>query len=269
MASPENSLGKCSDPMSKRLFPILLNPEPKIRRLRRQDGEAEFLAGRHSRIYELGRVIRIAIEFIRGFRSLHFVGPCVTVFGSARFPLDHPYCEQARRFSYLLGQAGFTIVTGGGPGIMQASNRGAREAGAPSIGCNIILPHEQSSNPFVDKVVTFYYFFVRKVMLVKYSYGFVIFPGGFGTLDELTEALTLIQTGKLYDFPVILIGKDYWQGLIDWLRNSPARAGTISEDDLDMLLLTDDLEEAAGHLTGLARDIGLKLTPPKATALQN
>ena len=248
--------------MSRRLFPILMNPEPKVRRLRRSDGEAQFLAGRHSRLYEFGRVVRIAIEFIRGFRALHFVGPCVTIFGSARFAPDHPYCEQARSLASILGKAGFTIVTGGGPAIMQSANRGAREVNAPSIGVNIILPHEQSANPFLDKVVTFYYFFVRKVMLVKYSYGFVIFPGGFGTLDELTEALTLIQTGKLYDFPIILVGKQYWQGLIDWLRASPLKEGTISKEDLDMLVLTDDLNEAAGHLTRLATDIGLKLKAP-------
>jgi uncharacterized protein (TIGR00730 family) len=240
-----------------------MNPEPKIRRLKRSDGEARFLAGRHSRLFELSRIIRIAIEFIRGFRALHFVGPCVTVFGSARIAADHPWAEQARSLSHKLACAGFTIVTGGGPGIMQASNRGAREARGPSIGCNIILPHEQTANPFVDRMVTFYYFFVRKVMLVKYSYAFVIFPGGFGTLDELMEAITLIQTGKLYDFPVILIGKDYWQGLFNWLRESPLKHGTISESDFDLLHLTDDLNEASSLICKLASDIGLRLDRPK------
>jgi len=247
--------------MARKLFPILLNPEPRVRRLKRHDGEAQFLAGRHSRLYELGRVIRIAIEFIRGFRALHFVGPCVTIFGSARIKNDHPWCAQSTEMAELLAKMGFTVVTGGGPGIMQAANAGAKKANGPSIGVNIILPHEQSSNPFLDKVVTFYYFFVRKVMLVKYSYAFVIFPGGFGTLDELTEAITLIQTGKLYDFPVILIGKSYWQGLIDWLKAQPLEHGTISKEDLELIHLTDDLHEAASLIQKLSSDIGLKLKP--------
>ena len=248
--------------MARRLFPILTNPEPRVRRLRRKDGEARFLAGRNTRLYELGRVIRIALEFIRGFRALHFVGPCVTLFGSARINASHPWCEQSREMGKKLSEMGFTVVTGGGPGIMQAANQGAFEAGGPSIGCNIILPHEQRSNPYLDKVVTFYYFFVRKVMLVKYSYAFVIFPGGFGTLDEMMEAITLIQTGKLYDFPVILIGKSYWKVLIDWLKESPLKYGTIAADDLNLLHLTDDLDEAAAIIRNLAGDIGLKLTPP-------
>jgi uncharacterized protein (TIGR00730 family) len=209
--------------------------------------ERLFLEGPHSRLWEFWRVVRIAHEFIRGFRALHFVGPCITVFGSARFTEEHAYYTLARTVGHRLSQMGFTIMTGGGPGIMEAANRGAKDAGGPSVGCNILLPHEQRPNTYVDRWLTFRYFFVRKVMLVKYSYAFIVMPGGLGTLDELFEALTLIQTKKIQDFPVILMGQAYWQPILDFLKHMTL-AGTISVADLDLLCLTDSVEEAAAHI---------------------
>jgi uncharacterized protein (TIGR00730 family) len=204
--------------------------------------ERRLLAGPRSRTNEFLRVLRIGVEFIRGFRALHFLGPCVTVFGSARFDERHRYYELARRAGQELAKMGFVVMTGGGPGIMEAANRGAKDVGGKSVGCNIILPHEQAANRYVDKVVTFNYFFVRKVMLVKYSQAFVVFPGGFGTLDEAFEAATLIQTGKIFNFPVIFFGIDYWQPLFDFLRGTLLAEKTIDLDDLDRLILTDDLD---------------------------
>jgi uncharacterized protein (TIGR00730 family) len=206
----------------------------------------EFLDGPKSRLSELGRIFRIAGEFLRGFRHLHFVGPCVTVFGSARFKEDHSYYALAREVGQRLARAGATVMTGGGPGIMEAANRGAREAGGYSIGCNIRLPVEQEPNPYLDRWITFRYFFVRKVMLVKYSYAFVVMPGGFGTLDELFEAVTLVQTRKIDSFPVILMGVDYWAPLLAFLRHTLVGAGTISESDLDLLTPTDSPDEVEG-----------------------
>ncbi len=200
----------------------------------------EFLAGPRARLDEFFRACRIFAEFIRGFRALHFVGPCVTVFGSARFPEGHPYYEVAREIGKGCAGLGMTVLTGGGPGIMEAANRGAREAGGRSIGCNIILPQEQKENPYLDKFVTFKYFFVRKVMLVKYSYAFVVLPGGFGTMDELFEALTLVQTRKVSGFPIILMGTDFWKPLLDLMRDRFIPAGTISPSDIDLLTVTDD-----------------------------
>jgi len=202
-----------------------------------------FLGGPRSRTSELLRVIRIASEFITGFRALHFVGPCVTVFGSARFGPEHRHYGMAREVGGRIARLGLTTMTGGGPGIMEAANRGAREAGGRSIGCNIVLPQEQKPNPYVDRFVTFRYFFVRKVMLVKYSYAFVVLPGGFGTLDELFEALTLVQTGKISDFPVILMGTDYWAPMLDFLRGTLAAQGTIAPKDLDLIHVTDSIDE--------------------------
>lgn len=240
--------------------------DPQKRKQRRKFEEARFLAGRHSRLKEFLRVIRIALEFIRGFRSLHWIGPAVTVFGSARFKEGDPYYELARQVGRHLAQEGFAVMTGGGPGIMEAANRGAQEAGGFSIGCNIILPHEQRPNPYLDRVVTFYYFFVRKVMLVKYSYAFVILPGGIGTLDEMSEAMTLIQTGKLYNFPIILMGGDYWEPFRAWLQETLVKRGAVSQDDLHFLHFTDSPEEMNRIIRKTAHGLGLQLAPLRANA---
>ncbi len=213
-----------------------------------QAPEDRFLEGPQSRGFELARAIRIFIECVRGFRALHFVGPCVTVFGSARFPETHPWYTLARAVGAGLAKHGFTTMTGGGPGIMEAANRGARDAGGKSIGCNIILPFEQKPNPYVDRSINFKYFFVRKVMLVKYSYGFIVMPGGFGTLDELFETLTLIQTDKISDFPVVLMGIEFWQPMLDFLRDRMVREGTIDAFDLGRFLVTDDPNEAVQYV---------------------
>jgi uncharacterized protein (TIGR00730 family) len=210
--------------------------------------EPVFLEGPRQRQFELAFAFRVFWEFIRGFRALHFVGPCVTVFGSARFAEGHRYYEEAR----LLGQQvvkdlGLTVMTGGGPGIMEAANRGAKEAGGASVGCNIVLPHEQVENPWLDKFVTIRYFFVRKVLLVKYSYAFVIFPGGFGTMDELFETLTLVQTKKITDFPIVVMGQDFYKPMQEYLKFM-VEQGTISPEDLDLLLFTDDPAEATAHI---------------------
>src|SRR5690349_16600997 len=213
-----------------------------------------FLEGPQNRTSELLRAVRIFFEFLRGFRALHFVGPCVTVFGSARFPENHRYYELGRQCGAELAKAGFTVMTGGGPGIMEAANRGAKEVGGRSIGCNIELPKEQAPNPYLDRWVTFKHFFVRKVMLVKYSYAFIAMPGGFGTLDEVTEAATLIQTGKIAGFPMVLMGVDFWKPLLDFMRDTLVKEGTIAATDMDLLFVTDSPEEAATRV----RDIGMK-----------
>ncbi len=207
-----------------------------------------FLGGPRSRLSEALRVARIAGEFVRGFRRLHFVGPCVTVFGSARFGEENPYYGLGREVGRGISASGLTVMTGGGPGIMEAANRGARDHGGMSIGCNIELPMEQEPNPYLDRWVTFRYFFVRKVMLVKYSVAFVILPGGFGTMDELFEALTLVQTGKIHAFPVILMGRDYWSPLLAFFRHTFVEAGTIAPGDLDLITLTDSPREAVGAI---------------------
>jgi uncharacterized protein (TIGR00730 family) len=190
------------------------------------------------------RVLRITGEFIHGFNQLAAVGAAVTVFGSARTPESDPYYLAARDLGKRLAEAGFAVVTGGGPGIMEAANRGAKDANGVSVGLNIELPHEQSINPYVTIPVNFRYFFTRKTMLAKYSEGFVMFPGGYGTFDEMFEALTLIQTGKLKQFPVILYGSAYWKGLVDWLRHATLASGYISPKDLDIFQMTDSTEEA-------------------------
>jgi uncharacterized protein (TIGR00730 family) len=205
--------------------------------------ERSFLQGPRPRMSELLSALRFLAEFIKGFRALHFVGPCVTVFGSARFLESHPYYALARTVGGRLARMGFTVMTGGGPGLMEAANRGAKEAGGRSVGCNVVLPTEQKLNPYVDDWVTFQHFFVRKVMLVKYSYAFVVLPGGIGTMDELFEALTLIQTRKIERFPVVLLGKDYWGVLADLLRQM-VQVGTIDAKDLHLYLLTDSVDEA-------------------------
>ena len=220
--------------------------------------DREMLEGPRSRFRELLTVVRAVSDFLRGFRTLHFVGPCVTIFGSARFPETHPYYSVAREVGARVSDLGFTVMTGGGPGLMEAANRGARDAGGLSVGCNIHLPLEQDPNPYLDRWITCRYFFVRKVLLFKYSYAFIALPGGLGTLDELTEALTLIQTGKIRSFPVILIGTAYWQPFIILLREMITH-GSISASDLDLLLVTDDLDEAMRHLDrGAVRAFGLK-----------
>jgi uncharacterized protein (TIGR00730 family) len=188
------------------------------------------------------RVLRIMGEFVEGFEDLADIGIAVTVFGSARTPPGDPMYEMATETSRLLGERGFTILTGAGPGIMEAANKGAREAGAPSIGLNIELPMEQTANPYLDRTVDFRYFFVRKTMLVKYSSAFIYFPGGFGTMDELFEALTLMQTGKLRDEPVILVGSSYWEGLLAWFRERLVGGAKISPGDLDLFHVVDDAE---------------------------
>ena len=190
------------------------------------------------------RVFRIMGEFVEGFDKLAFLGPAVTVFGSARVGPDDPMYAAAEETARLLAQAGFAVITGGGPGIMEAANKGATEAGGESVGCNIELPFEQGMNPYVRTAINFHYFFVRKTMFVKYAEAFVIFPGGFGTLDELFEALTLIQTGKVRHFPVVLFGRSYWQGAIDWLMGTVLAEGQISPDDVELLVVTDSPEEA-------------------------
>ncbi len=188
--------------------------------------------------------LRIWREFGRGFRRLSKVNSCITFFGSARFPEGNKYYEMARETARLLGQEGYTIMTGGGPGIMEAANRGAKEGGGLSVGCNIELPHEQGSNPYLDISVKFHYFFVRKVMLVKYSTGFVLMPGGFGTMDETFETATLIQTGKIKDFPVVAMGSDYWSHLGPFINETMINHGTIDPEDKNFMRITDDPEEA-------------------------
>ena len=200
------------------------------------------------------RVMRIMGEFVEGFESLAELGPAVTIFGSARTKPGEEQYETAVSVGKLLGEAGYTIITGGGPGIMQAGNTGAKKGGAVSVGLNIELPFEQHLNPHVDLSVDFRYFFARKTMLVKYAQAFVILPGGFGTMDELFEALTLIQTGKVQNFPVVLVGKSYWSGLLDWLRNTMLAEGKISAPDLDLIFLTDDPAEVRDHIIRCHKD---------------
>jgi uncharacterized protein (TIGR00730 family) len=206
-----------------------------------------FLEGPHSRRAELWLVLRAFRDFISGFRALHFVGPCVTVFGSARYGESHPHYALGREVGRGVAELGFTVMTGGGPGLMEAANRGAKEAGGRSVGCNIELPHEQLPNPFLDRWVSSRYFFVRKVLLFKYSYAFIGLPGGLGTLDELFEALVLMQTGKIESFPVVLIGTDYWRPLQDLLHHLASQQ-TIDVRDLDLLMVTDSVSDAMNHI---------------------
>jgi uncharacterized protein (TIGR00730 family) len=189
------------------------------------------------------RALRILAEFVEGFDAMAKVGRAVTMFGSARARPDEPLYDLARTIGRKLAEAGYAVITGGGPGTMEAANRGCQEGGGLSVGCNIELPHEQSLNKYVDLGVEFRYFFARKTMFVKYADGFVILPGGFGTLDELFEALTLIQTRKVRHFPVVLVGREYWSGLLEWVRTTALAAGTVSEADLDLLQFADDPEE--------------------------
>ncbi|MFN9375185.1 MAG: TIGR00730 family Rossman fold protein [Planctomycetaceae bacterium] len=225
-------------------------PRQLPRRWRRNWGEQDrrLLEGPRSRWAEFKSLLHIVWEFLAGFRELHFIGPCVTVFGSARFPPGHPYYELGRQVGAEIARLGFNVMTGGGPGIMEAANRGAQEAGGHSIGCNIILPKEQSPNNYIDRLISFHYFFIRKVMLVKYSQAFVILPGGYGTLDEAFEAATLVQTGKMHEFPIIFMGVKYWHPLFDFIRNGMAQAKTIDPDDIERFLLTDSIDELRAGL---------------------
>ena len=245
---------------------MLASPAPPTAPVKPSEEDRYFLEGPHSRLKELVILVRAARDFIRGFRGLHFVGPCVTVFGSARFREGHQYYELGREVGRALAGLGFTVMTGGGPGVMEAANRGAREAGGRSVGCNITLAHEQFPNAYLDRHVTCHYFFVRKVLLFKYSYAFVVLPGGLGTLDELTEALTLIQTGKIHQFPVVLMGASYWKPFTDLLKEM-VEFGSVSATDLDLFLVTDNLSDAMAHIEHHAiRRFGLtrrKGPPPR------
>lgn len=223
--------------------------------------EPVYLEGPKSRGYELLFAWRVFWQFIKGFRALHFIGPCVTVFGSARFKENHAYYEQAREFGKRIALSGMTTMTGGGPGIMEAANRGAFENGGKSVGCNIQLPFEQKENPYLDKSVTFEHFFVRKVLLVKYSYAFIIMPGGFGTMDELFETLTLVQTKTISQFPVVLFGKEYYTPLLTTIKEMEMQ-GTISPGDMDLVLVTDSVDEAMAHITHYIRT-NYKVKPRK------
>lgn len=209
--------------------------------------EIRFLEGPQSRWQEFKFTVKVLVEFIKGFRTLHYVGPCVTIFGSARFRDGHPYYDQTEELSGKIAQLGFTIMTGGGPGIMEAANKGAKAVGGRSVGCNIVLPHEQVENPYLDKSVSIKYFFVRKTLLIKYSYAFVVMPGGFGTLDEFFEAITLIQTKKTSDFPIVIFDRDYHRELIDHIARMKAE-GTISPEDLKLFLITDSIDEAVEYI---------------------
>ncbi len=209
--------------------------------------EHVYLDGPHSRGYEFVFLLKVMWQLFTGIRKLYFENPCITVFGSARFKEDHPYYIAAREFGKRIAQLGFSTMTGGGPGVMEAANRGAFENGGNSIGCNIVLPHEQKENPYLHKSITFDYFFVRKTLLIKYSYAFIIMPGGFGTMDEFFQTITLIQTKTLTQFPIVLYGKEYYAPLMQTIQEM-ANKGTISPADLNLVLLTDDIDEAMSHI---------------------
>ena len=210
----------------------------------RNHEERKFLKGSREHPEELASAGRVFLELVRGFQTLGDIGPCVTVFGSARFKEEHPYYELTRQLGKRLAKEGFTVMTGGGPGIMEAANRGAKEAGGLSIGCNIMLPIEQQPNPYLDRFVEFEHFFVRKVMLVKYSQAFVVMPGGFGTLDEVFETATLMQTKKVESFPIVIMGCAFWESLTGVVRETLVKEGTISPSDMDLFHLTDSIDEA-------------------------
>lgn len=225
-----------------------------------------YLEGARGRWYELGFTFRVFLEFIQGYRVLHFAGPCIAVFGSARYKEEHPEYKRGEEVGKRLSEMGFTIMTGGGPGIMEAACKGAVEAGGKAVGCNIILPFEQKPNPYAQIQVNFRYFFVRKVLMFKYSFGFVILPGGVGTLDEMFEALTLIQTQKIEDFPVVLIGTEYWKGVIDQLHLFD-REGTAHWSEIPTLKITDNMDEAMQFIHEHAvRKFGLVRKTPKPLA---
>jgi hypothetical protein len=233
------------------------NEKENMKAFLQQESERFLLSGPNRRFNDLSLLFKIGMELFRGFRALHFVGPCITVFGSARSREGHPYYELAREMGSMIARMGFTTMTGGGPGAMEAANRGAREAGGFSVGCGIKLPFEQSSNPYLDRSVDMDFFFVRKMLLLKYSFAFVVLPGGVGTLDELFETLTLIQTRKIMNFPVVLLGEDYWRPIHDFMKKM-AEEETISQEDLDLVFLTDSVTKAADHIYRYgARQFGL------------
>ena len=247
------------------LYPAPMNPNSSTTSTE-GSGEADrrMLEGPRSRTREFFTLMRVVRDFVRGFRALHFVGPCVTVFGSARIREPNPHYDLAREMGAAIAGLGFTVMTGGGPGIMEAANRGARDVGGRSVACNVELPHEQLANDYLDRWVTTRYFFVRKTLLVKYSYAFVIMPGGAGTLDEFFEALTLIQTGKIRNFPIVVMGQDYWRELIQFMKKM-ARVGTISLTDLDLIKVTDSVQEATEHIREKAIEpFGLTYATPKS-----
>jgi uncharacterized protein (TIGR00730 family) len=214
-----------------------------------EGAEKLMLAGRQGRGADLESAVKVFLEILKGFESLSFDEPCVTVFGSARFPEGHEHYELARALGRRLAESGYAVMTGGGPGIMEAANRGAREAGGVSLGCNITLPKEQKPNPYLDRFIQFEHFFVRKVMLVKYSNAFVVMPGGFGTLDEAFEVVTLVQTGKLEAFPIVAMGGEFWSNLTEFVRDTMVAHGTIDASDLDLIRQIDDVDEAVRFIT--------------------
>lgn len=218
--------------------------------------EIKFLDGPQNRWEDFIVTIRTVLDFIKGFRTLHFVGPCVTIFGSARFEEDNIHYIKAREIGAKVAKLGFTVMTGGGPGIMEAANRGAKDVGGRSVGCNIELPFEQSANPYLDKWVTIKYFFVRKTLLIKYSYAFIVMPGGFGTLDELFEALTLIQTKKIKNFPIVIFDTEFHQNLIEYIEDMK-HDKTISPEDLDLMLVTDSVDACVDHIKLAIERFGL------------
>jgi uncharacterized protein (TIGR00730 family) len=221
-----------------------LNEEEKIREALHQKDWTEIKSS------DSWQIFKIMAEFVEGYEKMAIIGPCVTIFGSARTSNKHPYYKLAQDTAYKMAKAGFGIITGGGPGIMEAANKGAKMAGGKSVGLNIQLPFEQSPNPYIDpdKSLSFYYFFIRKVMFMKYSQGFIALPGGFGTFDELFEAITLIQTKKIARFPIVLIGKEFWGGIIEWIKNKVLAENNISEKDMELFLLVDDPDEAVKHI---------------------
>ncbi len=210
--------------------------------------------------YDTWEILKVISEMVEGFEKLSRIGPCVSIFGSARIKEGHPYYKLAEEIAYLMTKAGFGIITGGGPGIMEAANKGAHFAGGKSVGLNINLPFEQSPNPFIDrnKLLNFNFFYVRKTMFMRYSMGFIALPGGFGTLDELTEAITLIQTHKLVNFPIVLVSRAYWQGLIDWITSTVLAEQNISATDLEIFKIVDTAQEAVGYITEFYKTYALK-----------
>jgi len=231
----------------------------------KQNSEKKFLEGPRSRWAELKFAVSVFSEFITGLRKLHFIGPCVTIFGSARFKEDHHYYKLTREVSQEIAKLGFAIMTGGGPGIMEAANRGAKDVGALSIGCNIVLPKEQHHNPYLDRYVTLDHFFVRKELLRKYSFAFIVMPGGFGTLDEFFEALTLVQTRKIEKFPIVIMGIDYHKDLHAHIHRM-AEEQTINEEDMELILFTDSIKEAVHHIRKHSiYDFNLKLKKANKT----